>query len=247
MSPEEAGKPRIFLCPGVYGDDRRLAHFRRFCAPLLNLVLVDLPRPEAPTGVLRDVAQTGVAVGGKVDALQPAGLVRFAGYSFGGNVAFEAAQHLARQGRPVSLALIDAYLAEPRAAAAMAGRPIGRRLVWAAFDAFCLWDRMRRSLLKLVGRYRPTAYAGLARRMLWSLRGRATRDWEPQPLDAPMLLVMSEPFAPGLARWHTVAPHATVLRLPFDHWDILKPPSATLLRDALIAHVELASHRQPRG
>lgn len=172
------------------------------------------------------------------------------GFSFGGVLAFEAAQRMAARDRPVSgLILLDALLDLPESLwfklrrAWLEGRFADNRLTW-------FRDKVRRNALKLIGRHvQPplfeTELADLpGYRALMDIHTEALHRYRPQPTTVPITLIASDgdPIARRLDPNNGWRPFARGpfdrIGLPFeDHLELLERPhlpavAATLTRVA---------------
>ncbi len=104
-------RPTIVLLPGLDGDEPRLAAFRAAMHERMRFVVIDYPDwPEMVQQgrgfdalVAKSIEQVCAAV--------PKGPLLFAGYSFGGDVAFAMASRMAASGRTVNfLGILDTNL-----------------------------------------------------------------------------------------------------------------------------------------
>jgi len=120
------------------------------------------------------------------------------GFSFGGVLAFEAAQRMIRQGRSVAgLVLLDAQLALPESLwfklrrAWLEGRFAANRWRW-------LREKMHRNTLKMVGRYVPPDWyeADLedlpGYKALMDIHTKALMAYRPKPTSLPITLIASD-------------------------------------------------------
>ena len=109
--------PTVYLLPGLFGDEPRLAVFRRAFEGRIHFVLIDHPPLAEPAAVTSRLPATGAFAADAIEALAPEGDIRIAGYSFGGGVAIEAAQQLVERGRKVAmLGILDVIVRDPSAA-----------------------------------------------------------------------------------------------------------------------------------
>ena len=216
--------PTVFLFPGMFGDEPRLADFRRSFGGRLQFALIEHPEVTSPRRVLGDVAATGRIGAAAVSAHQPYGPLHLAGYSFGGGVALEAARHLQASGRHIAfLGIIDTAL---QADAEPAWQGL-RRTVLIHLGRF---DKSRRALLRLVAILGRRWVVAARRRLLVDFRIAAIGRWRPLPLSAPSLLVVSEQFADAITgRWLELCPGIRVLRLPAAHDALFEGPSLAVL------------------
>lgn len=114
---ESHERPRMFLFPGIGGDEPRLARFRNALSRWILFDTIDYPDVERK---VRDISDFSVIVDeavAHVQAAQPMGPVFLSGHSFGGLVAFETAQRLQKAGRRIGfLGLLDTPAFSPEAA-----------------------------------------------------------------------------------------------------------------------------------
>jgi thioesterase domain-containing protein len=104
----KSGPPRVFLLPGIFGDEPRLADFRAASAGRVAFELLDYPDIDRPSSEIRDFDGILVRTVQRIRSLQPSGEVHIAGYSFGGLIGFAAACRLRAEGHRVGLlALLD--------------------------------------------------------------------------------------------------------------------------------------------
>jgi non-ribosomal peptide synthetase component F/thioesterase domain-containing protein len=104
-------RPLVFLAPGIDGDEPRLAAFRTECADALRFVVLRYPNPADSTDPLHTFERIVDSVCDQIERAAGTGTVRLAGYSFGGLVAYGAAQRMSRSGRAVDfLGILDTDL-----------------------------------------------------------------------------------------------------------------------------------------
>ena len=116
-------RTRIFLIPGIFGDDPRLAQFRKALNREIKFETLELPDLHCSTRLLSDVAATAASLTNRVIELQPEGDILLAGYSYGSIVAQDMACQLEAKGRNVSfLALLDGLLFPPSSRKTMTDR-----------------------------------------------------------------------------------------------------------------------------
>jgi thioesterase domain-containing protein len=109
----EAPQP-VFLVPGIFGDEPRLAHFRKTLSGEVQFETLELPDLDCPARLIGNIARTAARLVEQVNGLQPEGDLLLAGYSFGCLVAQDMACQLEARGRTVTfLALLDG-LVRPR-------------------------------------------------------------------------------------------------------------------------------------
>jgi pimeloyl-ACP methyl ester carboxylesterase len=104
----------VFMIPGLAGDTPLEGGFRASCVPALRIAVVDLPgwHDMVEPGFTMDHIVERTAA--EIAARAPIGPIRLAGFSFGGHVAFGAAQLLIEMGREVAFVGILDTSAAPR-------------------------------------------------------------------------------------------------------------------------------------
>lgn len=249
-------RPTVFLCPGLDGDEPRLAQFRTALRDRIRFVMIEYPDwPDLVRRGRRFDAMVDLAVS-QITAAQPAGELLLAGYSFGGDVAFAAAGRLAALGRRlVWLGVLDTdleNLARTAASQPRVGLPKGRQLLTdTAYDrlhamagfvlAKCARDiiGVERSL-RHAARWRPwlparTAFA-FDRRMRTILRLQARWQWHRDAalpgVAIPAVLFRSSDHAADAADdlgWRARCPLVTVEQVGGDHRSMLDPPHRAAL------------------
>ena len=101
-------RPKVFLLPGAYGFDSRLAHFSAGCSHALQIIGV--PYPDWPEMVQPDVTFETIVADAVafITERAPTGPLLMAGQSYGGHVAYAAALALSAAGRSVGfLGILD--------------------------------------------------------------------------------------------------------------------------------------------
>jgi thioesterase domain-containing protein/acyl carrier protein len=102
---------RVFLIPGILGDEPKLASFRRAFRQEAAFETLELPDIDAPINILISIGATAAMLADRVIEIQPDGDILLAGYSFGGIVAQDMARQLEAAGRKVRfLAVLDGPL-----------------------------------------------------------------------------------------------------------------------------------------
>src|SRR5262249_20043951 len=101
-------RPTVFLLPGVYGFDSRLAYFSADCSHALRIIGVpyaDWPEIGQPDVSFEKIVAGAVAF---MTERAPTGPLLIAGQSYGGHVAYAAALALSAAGRSVGfLGILD--------------------------------------------------------------------------------------------------------------------------------------------
>jgi thioesterase domain-containing protein/acyl carrier protein len=231
-----AAAPTVFLLPGLFGDEPRLAAFRRAFGARLRFEVVEHHDVTAPRALLCDLVAAGVRAACEIDDRQPAGPIFLAGYSFGGCVAYEAAAQLEAAGRSVAfLGILDTAL--DRSTQPSPHR-LRRRLLTGAGRV----DAWRGLLLAVVARLLPARSIAARRRLLAHFRAQALDCWKPTPRRKPALLVASAECAAAIvAPWSRLCPGLRVLRVPGSHVSIFEPAGLDRLVPAFEAAVQAAA------
>jgi thioesterase domain-containing protein len=173
-----------------------------------------------------------------IQAAQPAGPYRLAGWSMGGTLAFEIARRLEQAGQPVALlGLLDAPFTLPDTAGLSRSQQVSQ---FAADVAQALgWDAApapghvdasgEEQLAWLAGRL-GTGSDQLRRRCeVFTAHQRILSGYIPggAPVAAPTLIVSANrsPNAPARARWpHLLRGPVTTVAVDGDHYSFLRPP-----------------------
>ena len=264
-SSTDEQRRRLFLFPGIFGDEPILANFRRAIEQEVVCEILEVADLEQPSTVLGDIGATSAILARQIIARQPTGPIALAGYSFGGFIAYQVALDLQAQGRTVDLlCLLDALTASGEAAAKR--QEIGEDAGPGATAGFFVPKR-KESALAYAERmaFRFCQYAGLlevARRIVlfsWrhygfvkaqqrrkdlvlALRMRALRSWRPSPCSAPTLLIASDDcVAHGCEQvWRSVCTNFTLQHVGGDHHGIFDLGPLGLLKPALLKALDLA-------
>lgn len=108
-APRCKARPRLWLLPGLAGDEPLLALFRADLADRLDATTPAYPEWRDQARAQGGLEAMAAALAGRIAAETPDGPLRLGGYSFGGVVAAAVAARLAAMGREVAfLGLIDA-------------------------------------------------------------------------------------------------------------------------------------------
>jgi thioesterase domain-containing protein len=257
--PTDPGQcaPLVFFVPPADGDTPMLAQFRAACGEGVRFEVIQYPQ-------WREMMATGAAFDSLVDATVTQviaaadGKISLAGYSFGGFVAWEAAQRLVASGRAVEfLGLIDTQLAFTaahqsswrRARYLLRKATTERRAAFAAIlerSFRTLARQAKLPLLKMVGGLINVLPAQLAFEMnyhlTYQLRVQSRRNWTPTPLQAPTYLFRTEEFSPQAAQatWGHLTNKLEVISVGGDHWSVLQPPLRERLCREFVAAVNTA-------
>lgn len=263
-APAADARPVVVLCPGLGGDEPRLAAFRQCLSDRVRFEVVAYPGLERSP---RDLGRLGLLVEAalaRVEAVAPTGPVALAGYSAGGVVAYEAARRLARDGRtPRFLGLIDLaaergdvrhWLRTERPGAGGLARLLrearAQGLAAALKDllfhfllrlrAFGLLRRLILAKARVSGAY---SVAFVRKILIEHLRGPAILAWRPAAYSGPVTLFRADaqraPEAADDLGWGAWVADLTVRRAPGDHYTMLLSPQvgrlAALFAEALQA------------
>ena len=250
---------RLFLFPGIFGDEPILANFRRAIEQEVVCDILEVADLEQPSAVLGDIGATSAILVRQILARQLTGPIALAGYSFGGFLAYQVALDLQAQGRTVDmLCLLDALTASGEAAARRQEAPAD---AGPGASARFFIPKRNESVLAYAERmaFRFCQYAGLleaARRIVlfsWrhygfvkaqqrrkdlvlALRMRALRAWRPSPCSAPTLLIASDDcVAHGCEKvWRSLCADFTLQHVGGDHHGIFDLGPLGLLKPALL-------------
>jgi thioesterase domain-containing protein/acyl carrier protein len=243
-----ASLPLVHLMPGLFGDEPRLATFRRALAGRIRFHVVALPEVGAPAVILGDMQRTGALAARDIQARQPTGAILLAGYSFGGCVAMEAARALAAAGRDIALlAILDAPFGRAAEGTTRTVRQCLRptAIKFSVGRWACSWDAGRRAWLRLV---KPLGLSAeiAAKRFVWLVfRERARHRWAPAVLDVDTWLAVSAQQAPKtLSIWQRLCGRLRIVHLPGAHLDIFQPPAIATLIPAFEDAVRTAHARR---
>ncbi|MBK0390998.1 acetoacetate--CoA ligase [Ramlibacter algicola] len=239
------GRP-LFLVHGLSGtlmECRDLVQRLRAGVPVWGLQAVGLDGREAPLDDVRRIADGYVA---QVRTVQPRGPYALAGFSFGGQVAYEMACQLAAVGERVEpLVLLDPYVRRDLPAwCDHAGR------AWLAFTRLLAMTQAQRGTyvrtrwhsLRASGARRASDGLGLLApqaRVLDAMAGALER-YRPPRYDGRLLLVRASGRLPGyldpLPAWRRAAPQLVVREVRGEHLDLVganAPVVARLLDEVL--------------
>jgi thioesterase domain-containing protein len=251
------------MLPGIYGDRLELLEFQSSLSPDILIEIIELQSLEEPIAELMSIEAVGVAVAREIEHRFPRGSLGLAGYSFGGSVAFEAAQHLLSSGRSLHfLGMIDVLSPGSktghdqrsslvqrlfRQISRVLAREYGGfyglpyRLLRKLAGGFCSSDFRLHLVLSIISRLWPTQEKSVRRMLLWHFRRKAMSHWQPLPLQMSVFLAITQENLPSLSKWKLLCPRAQVSRLPGKHNAIFQSPAFEILLAAFRKAVQKAS------
>ncbi len=255
----------VVLCPGMRGDEPKLATFRKLVGDDVRFFL---PKYVAWEALVRETATFDALVEdviGQVLANVPDRPLILAGYSFGGRVAHEVARRLVIAGNEVAfLALLDTNLTQservdddtPQARSGRARfvrdvRAHGIRKALAIRAGYRLAVLVYRSprLRRFVARRRnavplpPNVAFAFDHYMVWFVRAALAKGWTPATVSAPATLFRSGSYgaAPLDLGWREYTPALTVENVDGTHDSMIAGRHgerlASLFRAALAPHL----------
>jgi acyl-coenzyme A synthetase/AMP-(fatty) acid ligase/thioesterase domain-containing protein/acyl carrier protein len=245
--------PLVVLCPGMGGDEPRLAAFRRAVGPRARFVVIEYPGLETSRARLADLNALVDDALDQARRAAPDGRFLLAGYSAGGIVAFEMAQRLGRQTTaPQSVSLID--LAATRPDKPDSGyKGVSLRDVFASLTQgalpdfaarltnwgfFFLLDLRAFGLLRLLiltkSRIKGAHSVTFVRKVLLEyMRGPAILGWRPSRFDGAITLYRAEtqrqPDATPDLGWRPWCDALSIVPCPGDHLSMLSSPNVEVL------------------
>lgn len=247
-----AGRAPVYLVPGIFGDEPRLAAFRKAARGELDLRVLRLPDLEAPASTLADLSRTARFLADQIPTEGGGEPFALAGYSFGAFLALELADVLLQEARaPLRLFLIDPLpgALSPSAPGGIGDLERARAGLWEGRSllsrgkTFVVKRLMRIGAFELARRF---ARAAASRRdfggdhlrrvlVLEPLRQRALRGWSPAAFEGPGVLFMSEDFgrAGDAQALFARAPKLRRVALPAGHFEVFDGAAGRRLREAL--------------
>ena len=242
---------RIFLVPGLFGDEPKLSQFRNALHEFAFETML-LPGLDKPARIHASVRRTAALLADDLIRAQPDGPVTLAGYSFGALVAQEMTCQLEAKGRVIeSLIILDGMLhpvlhqdgvVKPAPASDSIGEKLqlGRqafldRAIFAALYRLNLWEPARRFLLGAAPRHDWSWSHARTEWLFIKLRNWAVLTWKPDKCRAPTLLVTSDDFAKysSLKTWRKICPDLTVVTVSTTHSRIFEPGPLAIIITAL--------------
>lgn len=241
--------PTVHLLPGIYGDGPGLAAFRRALGAEMCFEVIEIADLREPAAVLCSMRRSGELAARTISRQQPSGPIFLAGFSFGGGVAYEAAQALIEAGRQVAfLGILDTAFG---ATASGVERTRRQRLRFALRNVLrrALSGAIARTLLLRSWNGLPWRAAYRVRRFAQDLFRRAAhQEWSPVPICVEVFLAASEEFAPRtLPIWRRLGGRLSCVLLPGPHARVLNPPALDSLIAAFGQGVREAMQRQLRA
>jgi len=214
-------KRTLFLAPGIFGDEPRLADLRRALRNDLSCQTLDLPDLDQSSKVLSDLTATARPLVQQILQAQPEGPIAIAGYSFGSLVAYEIALELEGAGRTVDLlclidmtppptevmdssadrkasplhTVVNKLRAIPKAMTMQPGENLTlylERLVYRALMVSQQYALARWLVARNMERYDIERGRIRRRHLLEIFRRRAMMAWRPAPYDGRVLLIASD-------------------------------------------------------
>lgn len=256
-------RPTVFLFPGLYGDDLRLASLRVALESRIRFVLIDYPG-WTEMAAAPHIGDTIIAAAlAQVTRTRPTGPVALVGYSYGGRVALQVAQRLMEMGRAVSLlGIMDTDVSphprRPRQRLARKLRHLRQEIAGSfAFGGIAglAGFAAARCAHDVVGVRRARQAARFWRRLLghrsllvldrWLemvLRLAAAVEWgarpDAAPVPVPILLFTTDDHEPGTPDDLGWGPHSAMLQvvpMDGDHETMLHRPHRDPLCEHLVA------------
>ncbi len=207
---------------------------------------------QATTGRHQDIGEMAAAYVDSIGTVEAAGPYLLGGWSMGGVVAFEMARLLRSRGHEVALlALLDASApgtgAENRGGAGdgrrrylfarVVGLPVGSSLAPGELSMLTSDQALRRILRQLKTSDRPAAVdLDQLRRLYRVFRSNllAVERYSPEPQGGQILLFRPEENRAGrhgdpIGRWSALAQQVELLRVPGDHYSMVREPQVEVL------------------
>jgi thioesterase domain-containing protein len=246
-------RPRVFLLPGIFGDEPPLADFRAALADGLDFELLDYPDIDRPSGEIRDFERIVGRTLERIHRLCPTGEVHIAGYSFGGLVGFVTACRLQKEGRRVGLlALLDSRalgLKVPRSGGLMRNRDAVPGLWGAAGDvgsrlliAAGLSEVVRSSVGPIGRMFGAEAARGVRRLLLQNLRGRSLSGVTLGHFDVPLVLFRAQkqpgPSLPPDLGWSAHCEAVRTVPVHGDHNSMFQADHLTANAELIWSEIE---------
>jgi thioesterase domain-containing protein len=193
---------------------------------------------EAPHDRIEAMAATYLA---ELRAVQPRGPYALLGWSMGGWIALEAARLLQEDGEDIEhLVLVDAY---PRIPSSSVLDPEEQSVlsriapqVRLSFDDLRVlpleeqWARIRERAERLPGVDEIRRLATVCQAHLAAIAA-----YQPARYAGPIVLLTAEQGCAGMdPKWDSICPNRRVLRVPGNHYSMLRPPHVDILAETLL-------------
>lgn len=219
MAPGEAGLPPLFIIQDVYGDLDvywAAAQLLTGTGPVHGL-RTHVRDSDGRRRSIDQLARTHVE---QIEETAPIGPVRLAGYSFGGQVAYQTARLLTEAGRAVEQVVLIDTRPSPTSMTPFerALNGLGDRL---ALLFPSIGNVRLRQVLDL--RFRPGSVDGDS--LLFDEAVRMVNDTRPGPYDGAVTLLLARRRLPLVQRWlpawRRLAPRLQVMPIPGAHHEVL--------------------------
>ncbi|NEX62716.1 alpha/beta fold hydrolase [Noviherbaspirillum galbum] len=244
-----AGKPMLFMMPGILGDEPLLSHFRAAFGGNVRMKVIDYPEWRGNDPADGDFSTIVDAAFRQVIAEPGCDSYALAGYSYGGYVAFETARRLMEAGRKVHfVGLIDSRMWGMSAALGKSRAEVLRaqalRYLNLAADPVTVLRLVRKRFVAL-GRYLSWAASSRPNKAIsytfyrernYRMRVDALRRWKLKPLAMPVTLFLSDQGLPDLPEdygWGGLCTRLSTVHVGGTHASMLESPRREVLR----AHV----------
>lgn len=246
---------KMFLVPGVGGDEPILASFRRATREIANFKLLELPGIHQHTRTHKSLSQTVEYLLDQLRAEHPAGPIHLTGYSLGAIVAYEVACALEAQGRHIALlCLIDPIVSEipirrrvrdrtkrqkisGRAAIKHDNRRLPEKLadhverwMFRVFARLRWMELARRVIVANRNRYTVELLHIREKHVLEELRRRLISSWSPRVCSAPIFLVTSDDyFSYNKVTRLGLSPTASNVHVSCRHYEVFEPEALAII------------------
>lgn len=224
-------RPFLFIIPGMLGEDKRLHEFCTAISDLFCPVIVDHEDGDG----CRGLKVAGSRLAHRLTEIQGEGEINLVGYSYGANVAFEAASVLRRSGRQVPLVgIIDPALPDTEFGV-FTDEP-ARVRDFEIRDSSLILFLLRRKSLWAISRLLPDCSFKklIRRRMCVKMRYWARREWSPEPLPLPGILVTSTQLHDTTNReLRMLCPVMRHIKVESRHIDVLGGTAGRIIADAI--------------
>jgi acyl-coenzyme A synthetase/AMP-(fatty) acid ligase/thioesterase domain-containing protein len=259
-------RTRVFLFPGVGGDEPRLSAMREHLREQLLIATIRYPGWDVISDPSFRFVDMISELATQISEAAPAGALLFVGYSYGGIVAFAVAQHLKGSGREIAfLGLLDTDVSESepfRPHEASRTFPGGSHMLPTWVFRHGWHDNICRVMARylLLPKARWTSLRLLDPKASWlSSRTRFALDYwacrlrrislalfwlncQTGPtIDIPAFLFRSQQFRPGASShlgWRTFLTDLKVVAVTGNHFTMLETPHLSSLTDRLLHCIE---------